>query len=132
VVEAVDENAEMLAVARARLGERLVDAHVAMLQEPLPPGPFELVTSALAIHHLDGPEKADLYRRIAQVLVPGGRFVLADLVVPADPSQARCEVAPGYDKPSSVPEQLGWLRDAGFASVEVVWERDDLAVIVAR
>lgn len=131
VLEAVDENAEMLAVAGQRLGDRLATAHVAMLQEPLPSGPFDLVTSALAIHHLDGPEKADLYRRIAQVLSPGGRFVLADLVVPGDPSLALCELAPGYDKPSTVPDQLRWLQDAGLEAT-VVWERNDLAVIVAE
>jgi hypothetical protein len=29
------------------------------LEDPLPPGPFGLVFSVLAIHHLDGPGKAD-------------------------------------------------------------------------
>ena len=52
----------------------------------LPEGPFDLVFSALAIHHLDGPGKADLFARVAAVLAPGGRFVLADVVVPEDPA----------------------------------------------
>ena len=57
-----------------------VDLRVAELTDPLPAGPFDLVVSALAIHHLEGPDKADLFARIAGVLRPGGRFVLGDLV----------------------------------------------------
>ena len=34
---------------------------VARLEDPLPPGPFDLVVSALAGHYLDGPTKADLF-----------------------------------------------------------------------
>ncbi|MGI8688564.1 MAG: class I SAM-dependent methyltransferase [Thermomicrobiales bacterium] len=28
---------------------------------------------------------------------------------------------PDFDKPSTVPEQLGWLRDAGYTGVDVFW-----------
>ena len=34
------------------------------LQAPLPSGPFDLVVSALAVHHLDGSEKRDLFARV--------------------------------------------------------------------
>ena len=47
-------------------------------------------------------------------LARGGRFVLADVVVPRDPADARVELEAGYDLPSTVEEQLGWLRDAGL------------------
>ena len=43
VIFAVDENAKMLGVARERLGSRLDGMQVAMLQEPLPGGSFDLV-----------------------------------------------------------------------------------------
>ena len=29
---------------------------------------------------------------------------------------------PDFDKPSTVPEQLGWLTEAGFTGVDVFWE----------
>src|SRR5689334_756580 len=61
---------------------RLVEGR---LQDPLPDGPWDLVVSCLAVHHLDGDGKADLFRRIAAVLVPGGRFVLGDVIVPENP-----------------------------------------------
>jgi L-threonylcarbamoyladenylate synthase len=131
-VTAVDENDRMLDVARERLGERLVATHVGMLQDPLPGASFDLVSSALAIHHLDGSEKADLFRRIRAVLTPGGRFVLADLVLPETGSDGPRGVTDGYDKPDRLSDQLRWLQDAGFAPVSVRWSEQDLVVVVAE
>ena len=126
----VDTSAGMLEAARARLPAARIDLRVGRLEDELPPGPFDLVASALAVHHLDGAQKAELFTRIRAVLAPGGRFVLADVVVPEDPADAQIELTPGFDKPSSVPEQLRWLADAGLEA-RVVWERGDLAVIAA-
>jgi len=125
----IDASADMLAVAR----ERLLGAHlrVARLEEPLPAGPFDLVFSVLAIHHLDGPGKAELFARVAAVMAPGGRFVIGDVVVPDDPADAVTPLSPGFDMPSSVGDQLEWLRDAGLAP-SVVWSHRDLAVIAAN
>ncbi len=129
-LEGIDSSAEMLAAARAKLADRDVRLHVRWIQEELPPGPFELVTSALTVHHLDGPEKAALFRRIAGVLVPGGGFVLGDLVTPSDPGEKVTPINdPDYDKPSSVEEQLEWLGQAGLRA-HVHWSHRDLAVLV--
>jgi L-threonylcarbamoyladenylate synthase len=128
----VDESASMLEAARlalAGLGSA-VSLHVGRLQDPLPPGPFSLVASALCVHHLDADEKADLFARAREVLRPKGRFVLGDVVVPLDRRDATASLTPGYDKPDTVADQLRWLSGAGF-SARVVWERGDLAVIVA-
>lgn len=126
----LDASEPMLALARTRLPSDRVELRVTRLQEELPDDSFDLVASALAIHHLDAGEKADLFRRIRAALAPGGRFALADVIVPEDPGAARVPLTPGFDKPSRVGEQLGWLREAGFDS-RVVWERGDLAVIAA-
>ena len=125
----IDESADMLAVARERLPG--ADLRVARLQDPLPPGPFDLVFSVLAIHHLDGPGKADLFRRIAAVLAPRGRFVLGDVVVPDDPADATTPLSPDYDLPSRADEQIAWLDDAGL-DASLAWREGDLAVIVAE
>lgn len=130
-ITGVDESPAMLAAAAARLGERLVAAHAALLQEPLPEGRFDLVVSALAVHHLDPDEKALLFSRVRERLAPDGRFVLGDVVVPQSPDEAVVELTDGYDKPSSVAEQLDWLRAAGFEA-RVSWTLRDLAVLVAR
>jgi tRNA (cmo5U34)-methyltransferase len=125
----IDESADMLAAARDALPG--ADLSVARLQDVLPPGPFDLVFSVLAVHHLDGPGKADLFARVAAVLRPGGRFVIGDVVVPDDPADARTPLSPGFDMPSAVDEQLEWLGAAGFDAV-IAWAERDLAVLVAQ
>ncbi len=127
----VDENEEMLAVAGSRLPAERVELRVGRIEEPLPDGAFDLVTSALCVHHLDGVGKAELFRRVRDALMPGGLFVLGDVIVPEDPSLASIELTPGYDRPSPLGDQLDWLFAAGFEP-SVAWESGDLAVVVAR
>ena len=123
----IDESAGMLAVASADL---IADLRVSRLEDPLPEGDFDLVVSALAVHHLDSAGKADLFARVAALLRPGGRFVLGDVVVPDDPADLVTPIDGVYDRPSTVDDQLRWLTAAGLQA-EVVWARQDLAVIIA-
>jgi L-threonylcarbamoyladenylate synthase len=126
----IDETPEMLDVARADLGGDQVLLRVARLQDELPPGPFDLVASALCVHHLDGAEKRELFGRVRAALRPGGHFVLGDVVVPGSPEDAVTPLTDGYDKPSPLPDQVRWLAAAGF-DVEVLWAERDLAVVRA-
>jgi L-threonylcarbamoyladenylate synthase len=126
----IDESEAMLAAARGALDAERVTLRPARLQDPLTDGPFDLVASALCVHHLTGPEKADLFTRVKTALAPGGRFVLGDVVLPADGSASTVPLTPGYDKPDSVEDQLAWLREAGF-DARLVWSDGELAVIVA-
>ncbi|HJQ84105.1 MAG TPA: class I SAM-dependent methyltransferase [Candidatus Binatia bacterium] len=123
----IDESAEMLAVADLPDA----DLRVSRLEDPLPDGPFDLVVSALAVHHLDGAGKRNLFERIARVLEPGGVFVLADVIVPERPEDATTPLTPEFDLPDPLDDQLAWLRDAGF-DPETTWLRADLAVVRAR
>ena len=126
----IDESAPMLEEARRMLpSERIRELRVARLQDPLPSGPFQLVLSALAIHHLSSAEKRDLFRRVADVLTAGGRFVLADLVVPEKPAELVTPLSE-YDLPDRLDDQLAWLREAGFEPT-VTWRWNDLAVVAA-
>lgn len=126
----IDKNEAMLDAARARLRGLAVELVVAQLTDPLPPGPFDLVVSALAVHHLEGPDKAALFARVMGVLRPGGRFVLGDVVIPVDPADAVTRVTGAHDRPSTLAEQLGWLADAGFDTAGV-WAERDLVVVRA-
>jgi SAM-dependent methyltransferase len=127
----VDESVGMLSAARDVLPPGRVELRAGRIQDELPAGPFDLVASALCVHHLDPDEKSNLFSRVRAVLDPGGRFVLADLVLPGDPASARTPYTPGFDKPDSVADQVRWLTEAGFG-VEVAWEEGDLAVIAGR
>ena len=97
----------------------------------LPAGPFDFVVSALAVHHLEGEGKADLYRRVAAVLAPAGRLVLADVVKPVNPSYVVTHIDPEVDHPSTLDENLAWLEAAGLFP-EVTYTDRDLVVIDAR
>jgi tRNA (cmo5U34)-methyltransferase len=123
----IDASAEMLGHAQLTGA----DLRVQDLGDPLPDGVFDLVFSALAVHHLDGSGKADLFARVAAVLAPGGRFVLGDVIVPEDPADVVTPIDDGgYDKPDRVDDQLAWLRDAGLEP-QVTWLAGDLAVMAA-
>jgi tRNA (cmo5U34)-methyltransferase len=123
----VDASEAMLAAARARLpGE--ADLRVQRLEDPLPEGPFDVVVSVLAVHHLDADGKRDLFTRVSRITC---KFVLGDVVVPANPADAVIEIDGVYDTPSTVAEQLEWLTDAGFETA-VRMVRPDLAVFTAR
>jgi tRNA (cmo5U34)-methyltransferase len=126
----LDASGEMLTQARHVLPADRVELHVARLEDPLPDGPFDVVISALAIHHLDGHGKAYMFERVARVLAPGGRLVVADVVVPEDPAAVVTPIDNDYDRPSTVADQLRWLAEAGLEP-SLAWARRDLAVIVA-
>ncbi|MGL6278658.1 MAG: class I SAM-dependent methyltransferase [Gaiella sp.] len=126
----VDASPGMVKVARKSLPADRVTVHVGRLEDPLPEGPFDLVVSCLAVHHLQGPSKANLFRRIAANLAPGGRFVLADVVEPVEPSYVVTAIDPEIDHPSKLDEQIAWIESAGMTS-ETTWTHRDLVVIVA-
>ncbi|MDQ6816239.1 MAG: L-histidine N(alpha)-methyltransferase [Actinomycetota bacterium] len=127
----VDVSEPMLAAARDALPAERIVLRVQRLQDELPGGPFDLVASALCIHHLDAGEKADLFERVQRAMAPGGRFAIADVVVPAEADPAQTALTDGYDKPSPLADQLEWLKQAGF-DARVTWEHADLAVIAAQ
>jgi tRNA (cmo5U34)-methyltransferase len=122
----IDASEAMLARARERLPE--ANLRMSRLEDPLPEGPFDLVVSALAVHHLDGNRKRDLFTRVAQL---SDNFVLGDIVVPERPEDAVIEIDGVYDVPSSAAEQVDWLREAGLEP-EVTLVRADLAVFRCR
>jgi tRNA (cmo5U34)-methyltransferase len=116
--------------------------------------PFDIVLSALSIHHLNAAAKSGLYRRIFDWLSSGGELLNADQIVSAHPElQGRFEtlwtercIENGFtpaeiermkrsmllDDPSPAEEQLAWLRAAGFAIADCVYKYLNFAVLYAR
>ena len=114
-VVGLDASPEM--VFRAR--ELGIEVGLARMEDPLPDGPWDLVISVLSVHHLDANGKRDLFRRVRE---QSRSLVIAD-VVKADVSVAPIEA--DFDFPDRATDLADW------ASGEVTWEADDLAVVRA-
>jgi tRNA (cmo5U34)-methyltransferase len=151
--ELLDGSPEMLAEAEQRLGDRVAAIHVQDMADGLPDGPFDAVVSALAIHHLEDPDKRVLFTAVHERLRPGGSFVNAEQVAGPTPEltalyderwASACrelgasaqEVAEAFerrklDRCASVEDQLCWLREAGFATADCYYKDWGLAVLCA-
>ena len=113
----VDASGEMLAVARARLGDRPgVRFHQAPGDRlPFADGALDGVVANMYLHH--APDPAAALGQMARVLRPGGKLVLTDLDTHTE-EWMRAEMADvwlGFDR-QQVRE---WLLEAGLADVDV-------------
>jgi tRNA (cmo5U34)-methyltransferase len=79
--------------------------------------PAAAVVSSLAIHHLTGPEKLELFRDVYSLLEPGGVFVVAD-VMEHNTEAARRLAADELDE--AIRQRSLWLdgNTEGFAFFE--------------
>jgi tRNA (cmo5U34)-methyltransferase len=125
----LDQSQDKLDAAASVLGAR-AELRLGRFQDRLPDGPFELVVSPFALHHVDGAVMADLFPRVAERLSEGGRFVLADVVEPHAPVSEPTPLDRVHSVVSRTDELLDVLRDAGFQP-EVRWAEHDLVVIAA-
>ena len=150
-VHLLDVSAGMLAEARARLGSvpgtsfAVADYATARLGAG-----WDLVVSALSIHHLEDAAKRALFARIREALRPGGLFVNAEQVLGPTPAAeaayairwraeaqalgatpdevAAAEERMRFDRCAPLEDQLAWLRGAGFAEVDCVFKAWRFAV----
>jgi len=118
-------------------------------------GPYDLICSALSIHHLAPEDKRRLFRRIFAALNTGGMFVNADQAEGETPYFTRryldywndflrsgpmteaehAEILKRrdtLDRNEKLSDQLAWLKEAGFSDVDVVYRNRTFIVTVAR
>ncbi|WP_440951333.1 class I SAM-dependent methyltransferase [Methanosphaerula subterraneus] len=144
---------QMLNVARERFAGRTDVRYIAGDYRDVDlGGGYDLICSALSIHHLQDEEKAGLYRRIYGALNPGGVFVNADQArgdTPAldrrfmeywdafisDGPLAPAELAvikgrrDTLDQSANLIDQLAWLRASGFSDVDVIYRNRIFVVL---
>lgn len=83
-VQATDLSAQMLLSLRTdaeRAGAPITTLVADMAQLQLPASSFELIVSSYALHYLTDVDKQQLLLKMHDWLVPGGRIVLADMMV---------------------------------------------------
>ena len=83
------------------------------------PWPVQAVVSSLAIHHLDGLQKRELYRDLYRLINPGGAVIIADLIEPVHPLGVRM-AARAWDE---AVRQEALARDGDLAVFDV-FQRD--------
>jgi tRNA (cmo5U34)-methyltransferase len=87
----IDGAQAMIELAEARLKSlasrvQFVIGDFRKLQDLAPDaGTVDVVFSAYALHHLSRPDKQTVLRQVAELFVPGGWFVNADLIVADSP-----------------------------------------------
>jgi len=156
-VTGIDLSPRMIALARRKL--RAYRDRVDLVAGPLEKfeeQSYDVVVSALAIHHLSDAEKWRLFRRVYRVLPPGGYLGDADDHLPEDPifDQRYAQIAsslPGraragarwsnlqevwheherFDHPCTLAAETAALERAGFAHVGVPWRFFGQAVVWA-
>jgi tRNA (cmo5U34)-methyltransferase len=148
----LDASPAMLEQAPRRLGADWARCTTAIgdALDALPDGPFDVVVSALAIHHLDDDGKRALSRAVYERLVPGGAFVNAEQVAgpttaldamyverwlahtrelgATDRDHAEAAARMAMDLPASVEAQCEWLREVGFVDVDCFFKQWRFAV----
>ena len=154
-VTLVNLSVEMLRVGRRRLaGEpgRLEFRNMDYTRKALPGRPrgYDLVVSALSIHHLMHSDKRKLFEKVYGVLAGGGVFVNADQVQRETPeeearydewwlrrvgesgvSERNLDAALARmraDRNATLGAQLGWLEESGFEEVGCSYKGHRFAV----
>lgn len=150
----VDIADDMLQVARKRFaGIDHVSYLVADYNRELPAQDFDVIVSALSIHHLENVNKATLFDRIYDKLPEGGLFVNYDQFCAgqadmdnwfdtywesqlADSGLTEHDIAlwkerRKLDKECCVEEEMAMLDKSGFKSVKCVYSYQKFSVIIA-
>ena len=154
-VTLIDISEEMLARARERFAGRQDVVIVATDYSAAEfTGQFDVIASALSIHHLEDDEKRSLFRRILAALSPGGVFVNADdVLVPSGRLQqlyeaewvrqvselgvtvdqlAAARERQKHDRLAPLADQLRWLEEAGFIDVDCYYKYLTFSVFGGR
>jgi SAM-dependent methyltransferase len=141
VVVAADTSPPMLDAARARFADdhrvRVIERD---LRDGLPEGgPWDVVVSGMAIHHLEDTDKQVLFGQIADGLASGGTFANLEVVASSTPEEHAAFLAAiertaddPEDRLALVEDQLAWLEAAGFVDVACPWRWQGFAVLVGR
>lgn len=151
----IDLSDQMLEIARKRFAKHTSVQYIAQDYTQYEfSKQYDIIVSALSIHHITSDQKETLYAKIFRILKPGGVFVNADQVLGQTDflenlytvdwrrkieasGLCREELDAAYeriklDKMSSLSDQLTWLQKAGFTDVDCVYKYFNFAVLFGR
>jgi tRNA (cmo5U34)-methyltransferase len=115
-------------------------------------GKFDLVVSSLALHHLENDKfKKEFYKKVYDILTDSGQFINADVVLAStdfhqevymnrwveymNRTYPKDQIYDNWiqkynteDRPAKLIDQIKWLEDIGFKSVDVIWKYYNFSV----
>ena len=146
-VTGIDLSREMLETLRRKFPDRDLDLRRgSYLELSLGEAEYDASISVESLHHFTSETKRELYRRLRKALKPGGCFILADYFAADDAEEAaffrelrelkRREEVPEdalvhFDTPLTREHEMALLREAGFASAEIMGNWEATALIRA-
>jgi len=156
ILTAVDLSGEMLKMTRpAAATDRLELVCDDFAHLCFQPASFDLVLSSISIHHVDHDAKQELFGQTMAALRPGGVLCYSDQFSGETPEIYQRHIDRWHveakllgaseeewdswmrhheedDHHATLSEQMQWLRDAGFASVDCVWRNLLWTVVLAK
>jgi tRNA (cmo5U34)-methyltransferase len=152
----VDLSEQMLGIAKERFATRKDMRYITGDYSSVDfGGHYDLICSALSIHHLEQAAKHRLYQKIFEALLPGGIFVNADQVLGETPAINRryidywdeflepCPLSAEekkqvlyrrdtFDKNEKLSVQLGWMQECGFTNIDIVYKNRQFVVFTGK
>jgi tRNA (cmo5U34)-methyltransferase len=151
----IDISDKMLEVAKQRFrGYANIKYIVADYSEYDFTEKYDIIISALSIHHLTDEQKEEFYKKCYSILKNNGVFINADQILGntkyldsiykkqwkssvEQSGLSKEEILAGYerikfDKEATLYQQLTWLREAGFSDVDCVYKYYHFAVMFGR
>ncbi|AKB32708.1 Methyltransferase [Methanosarcina siciliae HI350] len=151
----IDISEKMLAMAKDRFGNNSNVKYIAADYSKYDfVDKYDIVISALSIHHLEDKKKEELYKKSYSILKENGVFINADQVHGETPFIENLnkttwrqyvetsglpeeEILAGYervklDRDTSLEQQLDWLKKAGFCDVSCIYKYYQFAVMFGR
>jgi putative AdoMet-dependent methyltransferase len=115
----VDVSANMLELARRKVGDDAEYVQADLLEVLDGPDRFDAVVSTYAIHHLTAEEKTALVAGAAACLRPGGRLAVGDLMVASGGSIPSVRDRLGHpDVDALFDEEFAWELDRTLGELE--------------
>ena len=152
----VDLSEPMLGIAKERFAKRKNMRYISGDYSRVDfAGRYDIICSALSIHHLEQDAKHRLYEKIFNALHHGGIFVNADQVLGETPAiqqrymaywDAFLDPCPlpveekkqvlyrrdMFDKNEKLSVQLAWMQECGFAEIDIVYKNRQFVVVTGR
>ena len=152
----VDLGEKMLQAAQGRFASagKSVQVQVEDIRSIRGEQSYDLVISSMAIHHLSDEDKQALFQRVFGLLRPAGIFINVDQIrgetqairdlywqrwlahvrekgASDEQIQAGIDRRKTFDRDATLADQLSWLKEAGFSSVDCVYKNYFVGVFLA-